>query len=386
MNYNLDKIQSRRGTNSIKWDLSSEETLPMWIADMDFGVLPGLPEALAQNLSEGHFGYNTAPDEFYEAIMEWWRKRHECKIDKAWILPTTGVVAGISAAIIALTEPEDEIIVQTPTYNHFFTMIPGCRCNVVENNLKYTDGIYTMDFEDLDIKAASATAKILLLSNPHNPVGRVWTREELEKIAEICSHHGVIVISDEIHSDLVFGDNKHVPFITIANKHNLTSITCSAASKTFNLSGLHAAYIFASEPTLKKKIETQLWALGAGTPSLMACKALTFCYQNGEEWLSQLNHYIYDNYLFLKDFLDQHLRNISIVPLEATYLVWLDCKSIEINSTDLAELLLRQEKLWLNAGIMYGNSGEGFLRLNIACPREVLKDGLERLRKGVLLV
>jgi cystathionine beta-lyase len=380
MKYNFDEIVSRRGTHSIKWDAAKkDEVLPMWIADMDFNTFPAVSEALMRTAEKGHFGYNTVPDDFYDAIILWWRKRHQLTIQKEWILPSTGVVAGIAAIITTLVSPGDEVIVQTPAYNHFFNVIDACRCTTVANALIYEDGTYRIDFEDLERKAASEKARILLLCSPHNPVGRAWTEQELEQVASICARHNIFVISDEIHSDLIFQGRTHIPFISLAIKHDLPSVTCTSGSKTFNLSGLHAAYIFASDSNLRKTIMKQLYAQGAGTPSLIACEALRVSYNEGDVWLTELNAYLYENYQFLLAFIAEHISAVRVIPLEATYLVWLDCSGLKMRSVELAKSLLEKENLWVNAGDMYGASGEGFLRLNIACPREVLKEGLSRL-------
>lgn len=384
MKYNFDDIQLRRGTHSIKWDASeSDDILPMWIADMDFPAFPPITEAIMKIAEQGHYGYNTIPSEFYDAIIFWWKNRHRCKIEKDWILPSTGVIAGISTVMNVLTVPGDEIIIQTPVYNHFYNVIKGSRCIAVENELIYEDGAYRIDFDDLERKAISGKAKILLLCNPHNPIGRVWSEEELQKIASICTRHGVYVVSDEIHSDLLAPGKQHVSFLSVATDEHHPSIICSAASKTFNLSGLHAAYLFVANKVLRKKIQTQLWAQGAGTPGLMACEASTVSYMQGEEWVAELNDYLHGNYCFLKTFFAAHLNKLKVLPLEATYLVWLDCTQTGMKSKELSDLLLKKEKLWLNPGDMYGAAGEGFLRINIACSRAILQDGLNRLKNAL---
>jgi len=386
MNYNFDEIGSGRGAYSVKWDTAkNKETIPMWIADMDFQTFPAITEALSKTAAKGFFGYNTVPDTFYDAIILWWEKRHHCTIKRDWILSSTGVISAISAAITSLIQPGDEVIIQPPTYNHFFKVLDGCNCRTVTNHLLYKDGAYHIDHEDLELKAASAKAKILLLCNPQNPVGRAWSEPELENIASICARHNIVVISDEIHSDLIFSGCKHVPFISVAEKHNTASITCGSASKTFNLSGLHAAYVFASDPEIRRKTEMQLWARASGTPSLMAIEALTVSYMQGEKWLDELKDYIYGNYLFLRAFIEEHLPRIKVIRLEATYVVWLDCKATGIKSAGLSDMLLEKEKLWVNAGTIYGTSGEGFIRLNIACPRKVLLEGLNRF-KNLLVI
>ncbi|SKB42337.1 MalY/PatB family protein [Daejeonella lutea] len=380
MKYNFDEVQARRGTHSIKWDTAdADEILPMWIADMDFRTFPPIVDALTRTTAQGHYGYNIVPSEYYEAIMLWWQKRHGYKIKKDSILPSTGVVAGISAIFSVLTKPGDEVIIQTPAYNHFYNVIKGAGCTPVENELFYEDGVYKVDFDDLETKARSGKAKILLLCNPHNPVGRAWNEHELQSIASICTRHDVYVVSDEIHSDLLAPGKQHVSFLSVtAAQHQ--AIVCSAASKTFNLSGLHAAYLFVDNEAIRKEIEVQLWAQGAAAPSLLACEALKVAYTKGDEWLNELNNYLHGNYQFLKEFISTNMNNIKVLTLEATYLVWLDCKQTGMKSKELADHLIKNENLWVNPGDMYGAAGEGFLRINIACPRQTLIDGLNRLK------
>jgi cystathionine beta-lyase len=384
MKYNFNEILPRKNSHSVKWDMAGDpEILPMWIADMDFRTFPEITEALGRIAQQGMFGYNTVPDTLYDSVISWWQKRHNCQIAREYILASTGVVAAISAAIASLTQTDDEVIVQTPAYNHFFNMLDVSGCRIVFNHLLYEDGKYEMDFDDLEDKASSGRAKVLLLCNPHNPVGRTWKRAELEEIARICSRNGITVISDEIHSDLVFNGQEHIPFISLEQSHHVRSVTCCSASKTFNLSGLHAAYVFASEPRIRKNIEKQLFARAAGYPGLTACEALSTAYKAGEEWLKELKDYIWENYLFLLNYLNTHLPEIKVCPLESTYLVWLDCSSTGYKSAELAQRLLKQEKLWLNGGDIYRSPHEGFLRMNIACPRTLLADGLSRFERSI---
>lgn len=358
---------------------ADEETLPMWIADMDFKTFPPVTEALSAMAAGGFFGYNTVPEAFSDAVVHWWQTQHEFTVEKNWILPATGVVSGISAVINALSQPGDEVIIQTPGYNHFFNLLDGCGSSIVVNELICTEGDYTMNFEDLAFKAASGRAKILLLCNPHNPVGRAWSREELHQVAAICLKNDVIVISDEIHSDLVFTGRKHIPFQSVALTHGLRAVTCSAASKTFNLSGLHAAYLFVTDEAMKKKISKKLWASASAVPGLFAVEALVVSYRQGSVWLEQLKDYVWSNYLYLLAFTSDHLPQIRVTPLQSTYLVWLDCSATRLSSAVLSDKLLKEQQLWLNAGHMYGNAGEGFLRINIACPLIILQQGLKRL-------
>ncbi len=381
MQYNFDQVLSRRDTNSVKWDLNKDtDLLPMWVADMDFTTAPVIVEALQQRLSQAAFGYTLVPSEFYEAIQQWWIKRHECQLEKGWIVPVTGVIPGLVAIISAFTNPGDKIILQSPVYSHFYTTISDCNRQVSENNLIYSNGNYSIDFEDLELRASDPQAKLLILCNPHNPTGRAFTKEELTKIGEICLRHNVLVVSDEIHSDLVFKEHKHIPFASIGEELSNNSITLASPSKTFNLAGLQVAYFFASDKTKRKKVEKTLATQGATILSPFAITSLIAAYNEAEEWLEHLKEYLYSSYIYLREFFAQHLPDIHVVTLEATYLVWIDCKILGKDSATLTKQLLEQEKLWLNAGSMYGAAGNDFLRINIGCPRELLIDGLNRLK------
>lgn len=383
MDYHFDEYVDRKGTDSIKWEVAGPDVLPMWIADMDFKTAPAIREALYARVAHGVFGYTQTPGRFFDAIIGWWEKRHGLKLQKDWIRPVTGVIPALSAAVRALTAKGDKVMVQPPVYNHFYIAIAHCDRQVVENNLCFTDGHYRIDFEDLEAKAADPAMKLLMLCNPHNPAGRVWTAEELLRIGEICARHQVLVLSDEIHSDLVYHGYKHIPFASLGSQHGLQSITVSSPSKTFNLAGLQVGYLFSESPDLLKQIRKVLTVQEMELLSPFAIEALIAAYEQGEDWLDSLLAYLSDNFAYLADFCAKHLPQINVVPLEATYLVWLDCRSILTSSADFTEKLVRNEKVWLNPGTMYGNAGEGFLRINIACPRSLLADGLNRLAKGI---
>ncbi|MEO7978920.1 MalY/PatB family protein [Flavobacterium sp.] len=382
MKYNFDRIINRKNTDSIKWDaLPNSDILPMWVADMDFKTAPEIIEALQGRVEHGIYGYTQIPEQFYISILKWWKKRHDLLIEKEQILPLTGVIPAISAAIRLLTAKGDKIIIQPPVYNHFYSTIRNCEREAIENNLLYADGIYTIDFEDLERKAADPKTKLLLISNPHNPVGRVWAKEELMHIALICEKHNVIVLSDEIHSDIVFTGQKHIPFAAIDAAASLHSITFGSASKSFNLAGLQVGYLFTKNAEYFDGIKSLLNKQEMELLSPFAIEALIAAYDKGEEWLEALNRYLYDNYNILKQFIELQLPAIQVVPLQATYLVWLDCSSLQLSSDEIAKIALENQRLWINSGSMYGNAGNGFLRINIACPKSMLLEGLERLKK-----
>ncbi|KRD12387.1 cystathionine beta-lyase [Flavobacterium sp. Root901] len=384
MDYNFDEIIDRKNTNAIKWDVSpSLDILPMWIADMDFKTAPEIIEALQNRVSHGIFGYTQTPEQCYISIQNWWKKQHGLSLEKEWILPVIGVIPALSAAIRSLSEKGDQIIIQPPVYNHFYTPIENCGCEIIENNLSYNNGIYTIDFEDLEIKASHPKAKLLLISNPHNPVGRVWTKEELLQIAKICHKHNVIVISDEIHCDLVFSGQKHIPFASLDDQYISNSITLASISKSFNLAGLQVGYVFTKNAELYHKVKSVFAIQEMELLSPFAIEALIAAYNKGENWLVELKKYLYHNYSFLQDFIASELPQIKVVPLQATYLVWLDCSALQLNSDEIAKMLQEEQKLWINSGTMYGKAGEGSLRINIATPQKLLFEGLQRLKKAL---
>lgn len=382
MKYDFDEIIPRRGSHSIKWELDSDpDVLPMWVADMDFRTAPPVVEALRRRVEHGIFGYAQAPQAYYDAIVTWFARRHDWQIEAEWILHTTGVIPALSAILKALTQPGDKVLVQTPVYNHFFISIRNSGCRTAENELLYRDGSYAIDFDDLERKAADPEVKLMLLCNPHNPAGRVWSPDELRRIGEICLRHGVFVVADEIHCELVMPGFRYTPFASLSGEFLRNSVTCCSPSKAFNLAGLQVANIFAADKIVRAKIERALAINETGEISPFAIDALIAAYDRGGEWLDALNEYLHANYLFLRDYFAQHLPQYPVLPLEGTYLVWADCRAAGNPADELAERLLAQGRLRVNSGAMYGAAGEGFIRLNIACPRPLLAEGLDRLRR-----
>lgn len=381
MKYNFDDITRRRGSYSYKWDSAADENvLPMWVADMDFRTAPAIVDALAKRVQHGIFGYTKVPPAYYDATVAWFRRRHRFHIQKEWILFTSGVVPALSAVIKALTQPGDKVLVQTPVYNCFFSSIGNDECEMVTNVLHYADGQYRIDFDDLEQKAADPKVKLMLLCNPHNPVGRVWTRDELMRIGEICLRHDVIVVSDEIHCDLVYDGFTHIPFASVSEAFLPRTVTCTAPSKTFNLAGIQVANIIAADEQIRKKIDKALNVNEVCEINAFAVEALIAAYAQGDEWLDELRAYLHGNYTLLVDFFRNHLPHLHVLPLEATYLVWVDCSALGISSKEIVDRLLSEEKLWLNEGTMYGEAGEGFVRINIATQRSRLIQGLEKLK------
>ncbi len=384
MKYDFDEIISRRNSNSYKWDAVMEEgILPMWVADMDFRTAPAVVEVLRKRMDHGIFGYTKVPPVYYDAIINWFTRRHGWQIDRDWIIYTSGVVPALSAIIKALTVPGDRVLVQTPVYNCFFSSIRNNGCEIVANPLVYTNGTYRIDFDDLARKATDPKVKLLLLCNPHNPVGRVWTQAELMCIGEICLRNDVLVVADEIHCELVYSGHTYIPFASISDDFRNRSVTCTSPSKAFNLAGLQIANIFAADESVRVKIDKAINLNEVCDVNPFGVEALVAAYNDGEEWLEELKCYLSDNYLYMRTFFNKYLPQFPVVKLEGTYLVWVDCSVLNRSSKEIAEILLKAEKLWINEGSMYGEAGEGFIRINIACPRQILIDGLNRLKRGL---
>lgn len=384
MDFNFDEIIPRKNTSCVKWDISTiEGVLPMWVADMDFKTAPAITEAFAKRVAHGIFGYTLTPPAFYEAIVQWWQTRHGFAVQQDHIIPVPGIIPALSVVIRAFTKPGNQVIVQSPVYNHFFISIANCGCTALCNDLVYENGAYTIDFDDLEKKAAEPTAKLLLLCNPHNPVGRVWNKEELLKINEICSRHDVLVVSDEIHSDIVYDGFTHIPFASIVEQAKMNSITCTSPSKTFNLAGVQVAYMMSANEDIRKKLQHVLNEQDTTFLNVFASESLIAAYNHGAEWVLELKQYLYANYQYLAAFIAKELPQLKVLPLQATYLAWIDCSALQRSSESIAQSLLDEQKLWINAGTMYGANGEGFIRMNIATPRALLEEGLYKLKNFV---
>lgn len=384
MEYDFDKIVSRRGTNSYKWDTpEAEDVLPMWVADMDFQTAPAVVRAVERRAAHGIYGYTKVPDVYYEAVVGWFVGRHGWRIRPEWMIYTSGVVPAVSAIIQALTEPGDRVIVQTPAYNCFFSSIRNSGCELSANRLLYREGCYTIDFDDLETKAADPKARLLLLCNPHNPSGRVWTPAELRRIGEICLRHGVLVVSDEIHCELTYEGHDYTPFATLSEEFQQRSVTCLSPSKAFNLAGLQIANIVAADEDIRRRIDRAINVNEVCDMNPFGVEALIAAYNEGGSWLNALRQYLWENFRYLVAYLAEHLPALTVVPLEGTYLAWIDCRSLGVGSERMAQRLLDEARLMVNPGTLYGPGGEGFIRLNFACPRAVLAEGLERLT-GIL--
>ncbi len=381
--FDFDKIINRRGTLSYKWDDTPDGVLPMWVADMDFRTAPAIIDALHKRIDNGCFGYTLVPDEYYDAVTGWFSRRHGWQINKDLMIYTSGVMPAISAILKALTEKGDKVIVQTPVYNCFFSSIRNNGCELLANPLVRKNDTYEIDFEDLKRKASDEKARIMLLCNPHNPAGRVWTREELTRIGEICLRHGLTVISDEIHCEFVFKGCEYTPFASISKEFSGHSVVCISPSKAFNIAGLQIANIVAPNEEMRTKIDRAININEVCDVNPFGVIATIAAYNESEEWLDELNEYIKGNYDYMKDFCGKHLPEFPVMKLEGTYLAWMDCSKTGLSSELMEQQLERKVKLKLNPGTMYGAEGRGFMRWNLACPRALLNDGLNRFLKYV---
>ena len=384
MKYDFDKITQRRGTNSYKWDSTDDkEVLPMWVADMDFPTAPCIINALEKRVEHGIFGYTRVPEEYYDAVISWFSRRHHWKPKREWFIYTSGVVPALSAVIKALTNVGDKVLTLTPVYNCFFSSIRNNGCELDSCALRYEDNTFSIDYEDLERRATDPKTTLMLLCNPHNPSGRVWTREELRRIGDICIKNNVVVVADEIHCELVHPGFTYTPFASVSEEFQKHSVTCVAPSKAFNIAGLQIANIIVENDEWRQRIDKAININEVCDVNPFGVIATIAAYNEGEEWLNQLLQYIHGNYLFFKDYCEEHLPQLPVAPLEGTYLAWMDCRSLGIPSEELEEELMKEAKLWLNAGSMYGKEGEGFMRWNLACPRQLVKEGLERFSQFV---
>lgn len=386
MSYDFDKKLDRRGTNSLKWDFANlffgtNDLLPMWVADMDFQAPEPVIEALRERVEHGIFGYTVQPESYYQSIINWLDRRHDWKIQKEWLGHAPGVVPAIHTSILAFSRPGERVIVQTPVYYPFFSAVTSTGRRLVLNSLKRSGSRYEPDFEDLEEKIDSKT-KLLILCNPHNPVGRVWTREELARLGEICLKHGLKIISDEIHSDLIFEGYKHVPIASLSRELANQTLTCIAPSKTFNLAGLGAAAVVASSETMLTQYNNALSSAGLGLANLFGTVALEAAYTNGEQWLDRLLPYIRENFEYMRDFLKANLPEIGVSELEGTYLAWLDFRELGMTLEELKVFLYEKAKVGFEDGSVFGKEGEGFMRVNLACPRATVKEAMDKLTRA----
>lgn len=363
--------------------MADDEIIPMCIADMDFQVAPEIIEAMEKKAKHGIYGYTTFCEEYYTSIIKWWKKRFQLQIERDWICFSPGIIPGMNLLLQVLTKPGDKVIVQEPVYYPFYSSIENHQCEIVTNSLLFVDGHYEIDFADLEEKASDPLASAMILCSPHNPVGRVWTEEELKKIAEICLKHDVWIISDEMHGDLVYKGNRHLPLFSVNPDIKNRSILCAAPSKTFNIAGLQTSIIMIPNDKLREQYQKKLFQYGMMRPNVFGVEATVAAYTSCEYWLEDLLRYLEGNLRFVEDYFQTNIPEISLIHPEATHLIWMDCSKLGIKGEELFQYFLKEAKVKFDEGYKFGKSGESFLRMNIACPRDRLKLAVERIRDAV---
>jgi cystathionine beta-lyase len=386
MKYNFDEIVNRENTNSVKFDLrkelfGKEDVIPMWVADMDFKTPDFIINAIRKRAEHEVFGYSFRSKSYFQSIIDWVKRKHNWAVNSDWISFSPGVVPAVNMAIMAYTNPGDEIVVQTPVYFPFFSAIKDNNRIQVENPLKLENGRYCIDFEDLELKLQSA--KVLLLSNPHNPGGSVWTKDELIKLAELCIKNDVLIFADEIHADLVFKDYKFTAVASISDSIAENTITFIAPSKTFNIAALATSSVIISNSGLKEKYDKVLDTIHIGMGNVFGAVASEAAYTHGDEWLDQLMEYLAGNLDFVDDYLDQNIPQIKLIRPEGTYLVWLDCSKLDLKGKDLKDFMIHDAGIGFSDGRIFGTGGEGFMRMNIACPKQTLEHALNNLKEAI---
>ena len=396
MKYNFDELVERRGTGCVKWDETKGEepsspplkglgeVIPLWVADMDFKAAPAIQEAVRRRAEHGVFGYTAVDNDYYDAVISWFARRHNWTIRREEILYTTGVVPAMSVAIKALTMPGEKVLILSPDYNCFFSSIRNNGCEVLESVLLFNgnENRFEVDYKDFEAKCADEKTTVFLLCNPHNPTGRVWTKAELERMNDICMKHGVKVVSDEIHCELVMPGHRFQPFAAVSEACRQNGVVLNSPSKSFNIAGLQIANIVCAQPEWRRRIDRAININEVCDVNPFGPVALKAAYNDGEDWLDQLNAYLWDNYVALCDFVAENLPQWRVRPLEGTYLVWIDITATDLTAQQYADLLMDKARVWVNPGTMYGpQSGEGYIRLNIACPRSRLMEALERIAR-----
>jgi len=400
MTYNFDAEISRKNTHSVKWELlqtdknpekaeytdrffGENRILPMWVADMDFPSPPPVIEALEARARHGIFGYTYQTDSYYQAVTGWMQKRHGWTVESDWILTTPGVVPAVNMLVQAFVGSGEKVLLQKPVYYPFFSAINNNEAQIANNSLQLDNGRYQMDFADLAEKAADPAVKLAILCNPHNPVGRVWSRDEMQQFGEICLQNNVLVIADEIHGDLIYSGHTFTPFATLSPTFAENSITCTAPSKTFNLAGLHTSNIIIQNKELRSRFQKVLGRNGLFGVNPFGVVAMEAAYNHGEDWLAAVMAYIEGNLRYLEDYIAANIPQINVIRPEGTYLVWLDCRALGLDNLALKRLMLNEAGVYLDEGYIFGREGDGFERINIACPRSVLAEALDRIKNAV---
>lgn len=380
---------NRKGTGSVKWDMMEEfakpkDILPLWVADMDFKAPDGVLKAMSERVEHGVFGYTIPTESYYDAVVNWMDRRHGWKIKKEWIIITPGIVAAINFIIQEFTEKEDGVLIQRPVYPPFTNAIVKNGRKLVNSPLVLKGNHYEIDFKDFESKITLNQVKLFILCNPHNPVGRVWTNEELKKMGDICLQHNVLMIVDEIHHDLVFKNKKHIPFATLGKEYANNCIICTAPSKTFNLAGLQLSNIIVENQEILERLNSYLESISLTMSNIFGIIACEAAYNTGEAWLEELINYLEANKRYAQKFIAEKIPIINVIDSEATYLIWVDFRNLGLKQEELEAFLLLEAKLWLNDGYVYGDEGSGFERINIGCPRSTLENGLKQLEEALL--
>ena len=385
MQYDFDRIIDRTGTGSWKWK-NGNDMLPMWVADMDFETCPKVKEAIQKRAAHGIYGYSTLGDTWHNAYMYWWKERHDFEIKKEWLVFVTGVIPAISSAVRKLTTPDENVVIQTPVYPVFFNSILNNGRNVLENRLLYDreTSSFRIDWEDLEEKLADPQTSMMILCNPQNPSGNIWDKETLQRIGELCYENHVTVISDEIHCDLVAPGCGYIPFASVSDINKQISVTCVAPTKTFNIAGIQTAAVIVPDKNLRHKMWRRINTDEVGEGNCFAVTAVESAFtKEGGEWLDALREYVFENRKVAEEFIRKNIPSLRVIPSSATYLMWVDCSAVTEDADQFVDFLEKEAKLMLNSGVEFGGSGKRFVRINLACPRAMLEDGLLRLQKGV---
>ena len=384
MNYDFDTVTDRKNTNAIKYDLAKkrgkpEDAVSLWVADMDFPTAPCIQKAVAEKAAHGIWGYSRPDNRYYDALKKWYKERHNFEVQNEWVVNTPGVCFALATAVKAFTKEGESVLIQKPVYYPFFNIINSLQRKVVNSSLILKNNHYEIDFDDFERKIVQENVKMFILCSPHNPGGRVWTKQELQKISEICLAHNVLVVSDEIHSDIIFGSNVHTVYGSLSEQALKNSIICTAPSKSFNLAGLQFSNIFIADEKLRKAFSEELEKTGYDEPSVFGIVAATAAYSEGADWFDSVKSYIWENILFAKKYIEENASQIKVLVPEGTYLLWLDFSKTGLSDSEINDRVLNKAKVWLDRGSMFGKEGEKFQRINCATPRIILEDALKRI-------
>lgn len=384
MKFDFDTVVNRKNTNAIKYDLAKkrgkpEDAVSLWVADMDFPTAPCIKKAVAEKAAHGIWGYSCPDYRYYDALKKWYKERHNFEVQNEWVVNTPGVCFALATAVKAFTKEGESVLIQKPVYYPFFNIINSLQRKVVNSSLILKNNHYEIDFDDFERKIVQENVKMFILCSPHNPGGRVWTKQELQKISEICLAHNVLVVSDEIHSDITFGSNVHTVYGSLSEQALKNSIICTAPSKSFNLAGLQFSNIFIADEKLRKAFSEELDKTGYDEPSVFGIVAATAAYSEGADWFDSVKSYIWENILFAKKYIEENASQIKVLVPEGTYLLWLDFSKTGLSDSEINDRILNKAKVWLDRGSMFGKEGEKFQRINCATPRIILEDALKRI-------